>query len=174
MMQRLFFALWPPAVMSQSLAELAAGYREECRGRLVAAENIHITLAFLGGIPSERVADIMDMAGGIRSEPFCLNLDTIGYWSRPRVLWLGARETPEPLRHLVDSLHAGLEQLHLAADRKARFVAHLTLLRHARRAPRDRMVDTLSWPVDGFRLVQSHTLPTGAQYDCLHQWPLAS
>ena len=58
---RVFYAIVPPADVAASLAELAKGIGQRVRARAVRAENIHMTLAFVGawplsGMPSLKVA----------------------------------------------------------------------------------------------------------------------
>ena len=45
---RLFFALWPPPEAARALADWANDVASGTAGKPVVAENIHLTLAFLG------------------------------------------------------------------------------------------------------------------------------
>ncbi len=51
--------------------------------------------------------------------------------------------------------------------------AHLTLARKVGKAPRSQAIEAIQWPVNEFCLVQSRTLPTGAEYAVLRTWPLS-
>ena len=51
---RLFFALWPPPDTAQALANWAEEVARDVGGKPVAAEKIHLTLAFLGDADPEK------------------------------------------------------------------------------------------------------------------------
>ncbi|UTN84660.1 hypothetical protein NMC41_23080 [Pseudomonas aeruginosa] len=64
---RLFFALpCPPP-----LAERIGRWRDSrpLSGRQVATANLHLTLAFLGPVPSSRLVALLDMAAAIEAAP---------------------------------------------------------------------------------------------------------
>ena len=46
---RVFFALWPEALVRQALHTLATEYQLRCEARAMRAETLHMTLLFLGG-----------------------------------------------------------------------------------------------------------------------------
>lgn len=169
--QRLFFALWPDDGLRSELKRLA---RQAGRGgRPVSPDNFHITLAFLGCVTAPTRACLEHAADAIRLPPFTVSLDRIGYWARPRVVWLGAAETPEPLRFLVSQLNRGVEQCGLRPDSRP-FQPHLTLLRKASRGPTRTEVPSLQWTVEQFALAESTTLASGAVYHVLRRWPLTA
>ena len=70
--------------------------------------NLHITLAFLGEISNHRVERLchsVDQYLQHRSLPGdALNLDQVGYWPKPRILWLGPAHWPDTLTHLAQQL----------------------------------------------------------------------
>ena len=45
---RLFFALWPPPATARALEDWTRKVMEQTGGKPMHAENIHLTLAFLG------------------------------------------------------------------------------------------------------------------------------
>ena len=167
--QRLFFALWPDAALRSAISRFA---RHVGRGgRPVSPENFHITLAFLGSVTASTRVCVEHAADAVRVPPFAMSLDRVGHWPRPRVVWLGATETPGPLRALVVQLNRGLEQCGLRPDSRP-FQPHLTILRKVSRGPARTEVDPLQWRVELFTLVESTTFPSGAVYRVLRQWPL--
>lgn len=169
--QRLFFALWPSTAQRESLRRLAA---QACRGgggRPVPADNLHLTLAFLGSVEASTRAYLEAAAAAIHLPPFTLELDQAGYWRRPRVIWLGASQTPEPLQALVRQLRAALLGCGLEPEARP-FAAHLTVMRKAVRGPARTEIAPFAWPVDSFALVASQTLPQGASYQVVARWPL--
>ncbi len=167
---RLFFALWPTpdlqAAFHRAARQVVAG-----GGKPVVADNLHLTLAFLGGVGAEQRACVEAMADQIRAPGFRLTLDQVGYWSRPRAVWLGCSDTPEALRDLAGQLNAGLPACGLQPEERP-FAAHLTVVRKASRGPAERTLQPLLWPVDDFVLAQSVTRAEGARYSVLRRWSL--
>ncbi len=167
--QRLFFALWPSDALRESLTPLLK-LKQECGGRAHPPTNLHITLNFLGMVDAD-TRDCLELAAGeIVSPPFVLTLDRFGYWPRPRVMWLGCSETPEPLAGLVSELNRVVEQCGLQPERRP-YHPHLTLLRKAKQAPLVAAPE-LEWQVDDFVLVESASTPGGVEYRVLRRWPL--
>ena len=166
--QRLFFALWPDADVRAALA--AYGRRQAVRnGRAVAAENLHVTLAFIGGVTAEQRSCLEAAAGGVTMQPFAFTLDRMGFWSRPRILWVGTSTVPAALLGLVDTLNRALVPCGYAPDARP-FQAHVTLARKAHRPPDVREIPPLIWQVDGFCLAESITGERGAEYHVLRRW----
>lgn len=168
--QRLFLALWPDDEVRAQLAGLARHSLHKT-GKRVPTENIHITLAFLGSVDAERRACVEAVAGNISAPPFVLNLDQLGYWRRPRVLWAGASQVPDPLLKLVHDLNTGLKSCGFEPENRP-FQAHATLARKVTDGGPVISVDPVVWRVEGFRLIESLTLPTGAVYKEVRAWRL--
>ncbi|ADE14288.1 2'-5' RNA ligase [Nitrosococcus halophilus Nc 4] len=168
--QRLFFALWPEQALQESLARIARQVLGK-QGKRVRPENLHLTLVFLGSMTAQQRACAEAVADTIVGSPFTLQLEQIGHWPRPRVVWCAAEETPEPLIELVKQLNQGLTACGYQPETRP-YRAHMTLARKvAGRFPTTR-VAPLVWQVDHFCLVQSVTHPSGVQYQVLRTWPL--
>lgn len=169
--ERLFFALWPDEAVRTQLGHLARKLVHK-DGRPVAAENLHITLVFLGSVTAERRACVEAVAGGIRGSGFRLTLNRVGHWPKPRVLWAGPGDMPAELLALVRDLSEGLNACGFTPEARP-YQAHLTLARKVSRARPGLMMDPVAWDIDRFCLVRSLTLPEGAHYEVLASWPLA-
>jgi 2'-5' RNA ligase len=167
--QRLFFALWPSDELREALVPLQQ-LKQECGGRAVPTDNVHITLNFLGNVDADTRDCLEQAASEITIPPFQLLLDRYGYWRRPRVMWLGCSDMPEPLLHLVDALNRAVEGCGLQPERRP-YHAHMTLLRKAKQAPNEPAPE-LDWPVSEFVLVESVSIPGGVEYRVLRRWPL--
>ena len=170
--QRLFLALWPPAAVQETLAQHARGALQP-PGRLLQPGNIHLTLCFLGALDAAQRARVEAAAGTIRGDAFVLKLDRFGHWPRPRVFWSAPAQTPEPLVQLVHALHAALRAEGISVDVRP-FRAHVTLARKVSEYAGPVTHPTVVWPVRDFCLVESRTLPQGAQYHPLNHWPLTA
>lgn len=166
--QRVFFALWPPPAVQDALAALAGECASRVRGRIVARDNLHVTLAFLGEIPPPAVRAVAEAAASVPVEPFVLRLDRLGFWRRPGIVWAGTRECPPPLLELVGALQGRLARLGFPPDDRP-FEPHVTLMRRAPRRPRLAPV-AVQWPVDGFCLVRSERDERGSVYHVVEQW----
>jgi RNA 2',3'-cyclic 3'-phosphodiesterase len=169
--QRLFFALWPDDEVRAALASLTGRLASECGGRVMAAANLHTTLAFLGNVPQDRVDSFVALADALVAAPFELPLDTVGYWRHNRIVWTGARLVPPALDHLAADMKRGIEALAWPVDDR-RYAAHVTLLRDARRGPAERVAALPLWRVKDFALVCSAQGPEGVQYTPLKRWTL--
>ncbi|WP_455232541.1 RNA 2',3'-cyclic phosphodiesterase [Geopseudomonas aromaticivorans] len=163
---RLFFALPCPPELAEAIGiwrdSLALG------GKPVAADNLHLTLAFLGQQPRARLEELQLLAAGIEAPPFTLDLDRLG--GHRGTLWLEPSQMPTALAALAADLQQRLLAIGMALDSRP-FRAHLTLLRHAGARPVGATVDFV-WPVERFALYASENTARGVRYRELGGWPL--
>ena len=95
-------------------------------------EKLHVTLAFLGNVASERhaeIARVMDEAAALTA-PLHITLDKVGAFPherKPRVVYVGAREQGRAFRTLCRRLRDGYAPLGFAFKDDA--VAHVTIAR---------------------------------------------
>ena len=141
-------------------------------GRIVPGQNLHITLAFLGSLDSEVVSNLRQGAASINTGPFSLQLDELGWWRKPRVIWLAASQVPAALLELVTALNSLLLPQGIRPDSRP-YQAHLTVARKAAAKPRELDFKPIDWRISSFCLVQSNTLPAGAVYEVIETWPLS-
>lgn len=104
--KRLFFALELPSAVQKQIVQWRATHFPEDAGRPVAADNLHLTLAFLGEVSAEKQRALAALAGRLRQPGFTLTLDDAGQWLRSRVVWLGTRQPPRGLLQLASMLRA--------------------------------------------------------------------
>lgn len=166
--QRLFFALWPDDAVRERCAMTARSFGDHA-GKRVVANNLHLTLCFIGSADETTRQCLETAADAITCEPTTLWLDRLGYFPRPQVLWLGAAQTPPPLQTLASEITRAAQQCGVSADVRP-FVPHMTLLRKVRRAPKLPAIEPIAWPVTSFCLVQSETRPEGPVYSVLREW----
>lgn len=170
--KRLFFALWPEERLQQQLHEFAGQALKANAGRRVVAENIHLTLAFLGSVTEPDQARYEAAASGVTGGAFTLTLDRLGCFRRSGILWIGASQIPAELAALVRDLNQALQACGFTPEPRA-YHAHLTLARNVRQCPdRDIGLSPIFWEVRHFALVQSHTESHGATYEILRRWEL--
>ncbi len=126
---RYFIALRPSARARRSLGALAASLARRFGGRPLAAEDIHLTLAFIGEAPESIEAPLCESIAPLAS-PGALAFDRLDHFG-PRLLWIGPQSQAPWLETMARTLRAELDRLGVAYDRK-RFNAHATLVRGAR------------------------------------------
>jgi len=169
--ERLFFALWPDDNVRQAIHEQTQPVLSGLDGRIVAADNWHITLAFVGEIDGPTKQCMQQAAATVQGHRFSLSLDKLGYWPKPRILWLGAKETPKALQELVAKLSTGLLECGYRPDTRP-YQVHLTLVRKADRLVTLPSMTPVAWDVKDFCLVRSILNFKGACYEVIGRWAL--
>ena len=98
----------------------------------VEAENIHITVRFLGDVPESGVEGVAGVVRGIAFEPFSLEVKGVGVFPglhRPNVVWAGLEgERLLEMLRLFTELEGGLRRLGFEPERRG-FEPHLTICR---------------------------------------------
>ena len=173
--RRLFFALWPTDAVRARLA--AAAESHAGLGRAIAARNLHVTVAFLGAVPEERLDPVVEIARSTQKltfdGKFLLYLDRMEFWRRSNLVALTATQAPPELLKIVDGLRAGLRERGFQLQEHDTFRPHVTLVRDVARGPATAAVTPVQWPVASFALVESKVGQRGSQYSVLDEWSLA-
>jgi 2'-5' RNA ligase len=181
---RLFFAIELPSAVRSALAQLRSS--SDSAYRWVDAEQIHVTLAFLGEQPSDSLPrlEVVGAAAAAASRAARLQLGEPGSFGprrAPRVLWIGLDGDVAALLALQSRLAAGLKEAGFPLEDRE-FRPHVTL---ARRRPNAPPTASAPWPppssalphrvipLDTLTLFQSRLSPRGATYHPLGQFPLA-
>ncbi len=153
-MARLFFALWPPQAVRDELAGVAAAVVARSGGRAVPASKVHLTLAFLGDTPEDRIALAMDAADDVRGNAFDVCLDRLGSFPRAGVAWAGMSQPPAALLELAAGLSEPLRRRGFVLDERP-FAAHVTLARRIERTVGPDPMRPVSWEARELALVES-------------------
>ena len=156
--------------------------------RRVKAENLHLTLAFLGQTPADRLDDVTAAARDAAAvvSPFLLSFDRAGRFperGRPRVVWLGIADGEASVLELGAGVYAGLRSRGLLFDYRP-LAPHLTLARVVEDASAAEAktvgaalealaIDGISCEVNEIAVVQSVLSPKGPRYTALVTVPLA-
>lgn len=133
--ERLFVAVEIPRAPRMELDAAVVPVRERYPElRWTVADDWHLTLAFLGETPAQRVEPAVEAVGAAASQvgPFALAFDGTAGRFGDRVLWAGIRPAPE----LIALAAATVEALRVSGfDLERRdFRPHLTLARSRRGA----------------------------------------
>lgn len=148
----------------------------------VRPKNIHLTLKFLGNIPSENITRIYDaMRDTVKEQhPFSITLTHIGAFpkiERPKVVWIGAEENQSDIRQISTSLEERLASLNFKKEERD-FKAHITIGRVRSSLNRHHLIKALKTfrlehaiiqHVDHITLFKSTLTPKGPIYEILEQ-----
>lgn len=171
---RLFFALWPDEAVRASLAQYIETLKQTATARWVEPENLHITLAFLGGVNEDQLPLVDRIGDGIDGQSFELTLDRIDFWPKRGIVWLSPSSTPAVLENLANGLTAELKRAGFVMENRP-YRAHLTLARKAHpRSISSRVLDNpIRWNVGSFCLIESHLSRMGSRYRVRKSWNLS-
>ncbi len=166
--RRIFFAIWPDDGTRAALLEATRSCVGAAGGRSTPAENLHLTLAFVGEVAADQLAAIRaiqpPLVGG-----FDLLIDTTGFRKRARLLWAAPQRVPPALLALESGLWERLGELGIERDRRA-YLPHVTLARRASRSDVD--IGPVHWSVSEIVLVESILGPPHSTYTVLETWSL--
>ncbi|MBI4735505.1 MAG: RNA 2',3'-cyclic phosphodiesterase [candidate division NC10 bacterium] len=184
---RLFVAVNLPSEVRERLAAVQDRLRRaQADVSWVRAENIHVTLKFLGDVEAKRLERVRPaLAEEARAgAPFSMEVSGVGSFGGriPRVVWVGVGDGAEPLTRLAGQVEDGLGRVGFPKERRG-FAAHLTVGRV--RSPRNAeallaaLGEERTEPfgvaeVTQFDLMQSELRPSGSVYSVLEKFPLGS
>jgi 2'-5' RNA ligase len=126
-MHRLFIAIDLPDEQKSKVGSICYGLPGT---RWMEAEQIHLTLRFIGEVDDLSYDQIADALSEVRANPFELRIKGIGHFPprrTPRVLWLGLDKS-EPLLKLRSRIEAKLLRTGLASEGR-KFSPHITIAR---------------------------------------------
>ena len=145
-------------------------------------DTLHATLAFIGDIAPERVADLRVAADAVRAPGFELAFDVAACWRHNHIAYLGMRRIPPALHGLQSDLAARLREAGFRLEARA-FSPHITLLRKAECAEMGKekekekekenpATEPVAWTARDFVLVRSSISANGSRYEQIGRWPL--
>jgi 2'-5' RNA ligase len=189
---RCFIAIELPAAIRSRISAATAVARSRLGDdviRWVPAENVHVTLKFLGDTATTSVELIRAAIAAEARQFVAFDVDVVGFGAfpdarKPRVLWVGL-SAPPALASLQRVLDAATGRLGYASDERG-FSPHLTVGRlrqnvtaSALRRVRDELdrasVGNLgSFTVAEINLYKSELSPSGPRYTSLIAVPLGA
>lgn len=183
---RLFIAIAIPSEVRDSLSLLLKDLRGIARkAKWVRAENLHVTLKFLGNTDPQSLEQIAGALKTVRSsQAVTLDFRGLGFFpneKRPRVFW-GGMEASANLRPLAESIDRGLHQIGFPLEQRP-FTPHLTLGRFdppglspaladaVKRHSSDNFGEAIARE---FHLIESKLKSTGAEYTTIQSFPFVA
>jgi 2'-5' RNA ligase len=185
---RTFVAVNFSPELRRALAEAGAGLSRSTPQRAmqwVKADNIHLTLKFLGDVPTDRIPEIAEALTASVGvvEPFQFTATGLGCFPnirKPRVVWAGVEEEgARKLIALAAAVEAALNPLGFPKEARP-FSPHLTLGRVRRETPppdaarvgqavaAQPMARWGTQAVSAIHLMKSDLQPGGSIYTTLH------
>lgn len=176
-------------VLNRAQATLRQGPGGQA-GRWVKEEGIHLTLKFLGDVPTERLEEIYQavsracQAYGL-FELIVAGLGCFPNLRRPRVVWVGLREETGQLAALQKTVERELGRLGFPPEERG-FTPHLTLARVHQGASRTEIEalgkavaeaplgELARMRVTAVSVMKSDLKPSGAVYSELYRAPLSA
>ena len=173
---RLFIAIQIPDNIRAAFAELIQELREVSpRAKWVRAENLHVTLKFLGHTEPAELDAIKTALQAIRSTAAVqLQFRGLGFFpneKRPRVFWAGMQSSDNLARLAVD-IDQATHALGFPPDQRP-FSPHLTLARFEPPGISCKLLQKIHAHTERsfglqsaaeFQLIESKLKPTGAEY----------
>jgi 2'-5' RNA ligase len=189
---RAFIALEFPESLQAAIHQETASLREAAGPsvvRWVPAENMHLTLKFLGDVPSSNLEFINQVlaAEAAKIQGFTLSVGGLGAFpnlKRARVVWIGVRG-PAELGMLQANIERAIAKLGYAGEERP-FSPHLTIGRikqsaaipdqqRLRRALESTQIGQIGkTEIRSVALMRSELRPTGSIYTQLFSASLAS
>lgn len=166
--------------MRQAMTQATRQAARASGGRPVPADNLHVTLAFLGSVPERRLPELAEVARGAAAatrsalggadspdDPLALAFDRLEYWRAAHLLCALPTEPPASVAMLAQKLQE------LTGPTTSPFRPHVTLARKVNRFARTIGMRPVTWSFTDFVLVDSKTLPAGSIYTVLERFPLS-
>lgn len=168
-LQRVFFALWPDQELRVALSALARSMPAD--GRVVPAAHLHLTLAFPGTVSAAKVAEMSAQTDRLRPPKLRLVLDRLGWFSRPRVAWIGPSQAVPELEALAAELKDLCAARGVRMEDRA-FLPHVTLRRFVA-CFESFEVEPLEWRPGEMVLIESGQGGHPGPYQVLRRWPIS-
>ena len=167
---RLFCALLLPTSALDLLVSWQRSHLpERTKGlRIVPAENLHVTLAFLGSVPRGEVPGIREALERSTEDRAEIVLTPVGYHETRSVGMIELSDEQGRAESLALRLWDGLEKLGVYEREQRRWLPHVTVVRFRERPRLTPVVPDLGRlvPSDAALMI-SRLRPSGAQYEVL-------
>jgi len=129
---RLFVAIEFSDRVRSVLRKVQEGLRPQCDGvRWIPAEQVHVTVKFLGEVPDKKVNDVATAVTRAVADvsPFTVEIGGCGCFpprGRVRIVWAGMREATGELLKCAQSVEEAMADLGFPKERR-RFSPHVTI-----------------------------------------------
>jgi len=179
LMIRLFIAIDIPEAIRMEVEGMG---RSIPKARPVPADQLHLTLKFIGEIEGSRLLDVHDALQEISLPRFALFLKGVGTFpprGTPRILWTGVQPI-DKIAALRNAIERTLAAIDIPRERK-KYTPHITLAR-LRNCPihplqqflaGNAFLQSTEFTVENFHLYSSRLTPKGALHTIESSYPLS-
>lgn len=176
---RTFISVELPDEVKKNITELVNELKTtEASVKWVEAENLHITLKFLGWVEDRKVDNLIDLttkavAGAGSFKAKFEGLGTFPEGKRPRVIWVGTAEGRDKLCNLAKALEETLSKAGFLSEEKE-FKPHITIGRVKEKKGVDKLKEKIKGIkdakfgealVDRIYIMKSTLTPKGPIYE---------
>lgn len=177
-MIRLFIAINIPELIKMQIQGMGRSIRN---GRPIPAEQLHLTLKFIGEVESSRLLDIQETLEEITFDKFSIKIKGIGTFpprGAPRILWAGIAPTDATAR-IRNTIENKLAAINIPKERQ-KHTPHITLAR-LRNCPLEQvhnflagnaLLETEEFEVARFSLYSSRLTKKGAIHTIEREYSL--
>ncbi|MEX0732822.1 MAG: RNA 2',3'-cyclic phosphodiesterase [Aquisalimonadaceae bacterium] len=166
--RRFFFGLYPDRLERDRLHALTPARLRG--GRRVVADNLHVTVVYLGLCDADQETAARDAAESVCAGPVELTLDRIAVWHAAQVQVLLPPGTPAALRWLYESLRGALVARGFPPEARP-WVPHITVARKIAAQPTV-TIPPVRLRFSEFCLFRSHRVDGELLYEPIARWAL--
>jgi 2'-5' RNA ligase len=183
---RLFVAIQIPEDIRSTIASLLQEFHTIApQIKWIRANNLHITLKFLGETEPRRLSPIQESLASIHTKnPVAMDFSGLGFFpntKRPNILWVGIQSSPN-LQTVVAEIENQMHGLGYPKEDRV-FTPHLTLARLDKAALAKSLTDAIAhntlrqfgnFTARQFHLIESKLKSTGAEYTTVQSFSFVS
>ncbi|UAA38275.1 RNA 2',3'-cyclic phosphodiesterase [Paraneptunicella aestuarii] len=168
---RTFFALDLAPKLKLDIAQWCNKALPNMDGK-VATANYHITLCFNGKTSENQLQEMQSATDTLLMNQFDLKLDDFGYFTKPKICFIGCREIPSQLHQLNQKLEQIAQQAGFRLEKRP-YVPHVTLFRRLLMPPPMPLLSpNFAMRAESFSLYESMSQRNGVVYRPIFTWEL--
>ena len=138
----------------------------------VPAANFHVTSVFLGHLKPTQLDQICSDIDNCQFSPTSIALNKLGYWSRPKILFLGTEQTSDELETISHKLTSIAKSAGVQIHERP-YKPHVTLVRKVTDgAPGAIIEPDFECKFSELHLFESVSGAKGVRYPIRYSWPL--
>ncbi|MCL1125807.1 RNA 2',3'-cyclic phosphodiesterase [Shewanella surugensis] len=145
--------------------------------RLIPKANLHMTLAFLGGISPHQLTMLSQQITILKKPTFEVTLNELAYWKKPKICCLKGMTNDANLIQLANNTQLIAKNLNLHQSEYP-YTPHMTLCRKAKLAMETLIQNITYQPLilrpNKLHLFESYSGEHGVEYPILKSWSLAN
>ncbi len=172
-MMRLFISINFDEKTIKELIKVQRNLGKMGKGRFVPPENLHLTIAFLGEVPEEKLPLLSAALRTAEVPVMDLKIAGVGTFSEESGLFWAGLEGSRKLNALKDGIYAALEEIGFYAE-SDKFRPHVTLVRNYAKGrgfdARKALPKPIVFTVSSFSLMRSKLGEKGAVYTELERY----